>query len=94
MITSCEKREDPKRALELIDAMHAQGLKPGTTTCNALISTCGKAKEAERALQLLNEMPRQGLKPDIITYSAMTSACETGLEDAGRARGLFDGMRR
>ena len=42
LISSCEKGQQPGRALELFEAMQRQGVVPDVIICTSLISTCEK----------------------------------------------------
>ena len=40
LISACEKRGQPQRAIALFLAMQRQGLVPDVITCSALMSAC------------------------------------------------------
>ena len=52
LISACEKREQPERALEVFKGMSWKGVVPNVITYNALISACEKGEQPERALEV------------------------------------------
>ena len=47
LISTFEKCKQPKRALDLFEAMKPQGMVPNVITYSALISACEKGKQPE-----------------------------------------------
>ena len=67
--------DDPKRALELLDEMDAEGIAPTTISFNTAISACTKTADWERALELFRRMETEGVERSTITYTGLINAC-------------------
>ena len=52
LISACEKGKQPRRTIEILQAMQGQGLVPNVITYSALISACGKGKKPKRVLEV------------------------------------------
>ena len=72
------ERDQWEKALDLLQEMTSNGIKPNVISYNTAISACEKGNQWEKALDLLQEMTSNGIKPDVISYNAAISACEKG----------------
>ena len=52
LISACDKGKQPEQALEVLEAVHQQGVLPNVITYSALISACERGKQPERALEV------------------------------------------
>lgn len=88
MVSACEKCGEWRRALELLEEMRCQGVKPNVITFNSLLSALDKARQHERALELLETMRSEDVAPDLVTYNCCLAHCAK-LGDGAKARELF-----
>jgi len=64
-------------ALETLESMGVQGVKPDLYSCNAALAALGKAGEWERAIAFLEAMPTTyGVAADAVSYTSAISGCE------------------
>ena len=55
-INACEKGQQPRQALELLNQMQHRRLMQDVITYSAAISACEWGQQPQQALQLLNQM--------------------------------------
>ena len=58
-ISACERGTQPRRALELFEAMQNEWLAPNVVTRSAAISACEKGTQAGKALELSEAMQKE-----------------------------------
>jgi pentatricopeptide repeat domain-containing protein 1 len=63
-------------ALECLETMVQEGLKPDAFHYAGVLTALAKAKQGQLALDLLNKMQMKGTTPDVWTYNCAISACE------------------
>jgi len=83
-----------RKALNLIDQMKENGVKPDAITYSSAIKVCGAAGQWEEALKLINIMQKGGPKtrPNRISYTNAITACGISGEHEHALR-LFNDMK-
>ncbi|OLQ05830.1 Pentatricopeptide repeat-containing protein, chloroplastic [Symbiodinium microadriaticum] len=74
-IHACGQARRWQQALQLLDQLQQERLRPTTITYNSAIGACEKAGDWKRALQLLHALSEQLLSSTQVTYIAAISAC-------------------
>ena len=92
-ISTCEIGKQPKRALELSEAMQRQDVVHNFISCNALISTCEKGRQSEKAVEVFEAMQRQDMLPHVSTYISLICAYEKS-NSPERAWEVLEAMQR
>lgn len=74
-IHACAGGGDWRHALELLEAMAAEGLAPDYHSYSAAMLACQRAGEWERVLELLQHMETVGFPPTLEAYGVVVAAC-------------------
>ncbi|KAI3872868.1 hypothetical protein MKW92_038441 [Papaver armeniacum] len=64
-----------EEALELLDAMKVQGVKPDIITWNGLITGYTQSRDGKTALEFFSKMRQTDVSPNTITISGALAAC-------------------
>ncbi|XP_077239698.1 pentatricopeptide repeat-containing protein At1g20230-like [Tasmannia lanceolata] len=73
MITAYVNLGQTKEALELLNLMRIDGLKPDLITYNTLLAGYARKGQKDEAFELLLEMSRMNLKLNIVSFNALIS---------------------
>ncbi|WOK92078.1 hypothetical protein Cni_G00769 [Canna indica] len=73
-------------AMRLSTKMRAEGIEPGTITCNILIASYNQSGNPELAMELMDWMKSSGIQPDVFTWTSMIS----GLAQNNRMDGALN----
>lgn len=91
LISACEKGQQWKLALQVLEEMKAT-FGPNVIAYSAAISALSKGQQWEKAWELFCEIEQSGEKLSVVTYNATMTALEKGLQWE-RALDLFDEMK-
>lgn len=76
---ACTRSRDGVTALQLLQQMSEESVKPNVVCFSSAILACGKAGDALEAENLFQAMPVRQLQPNSFTYAAVIHAhCCTG----------------
>ena len=90
-MSSCGRQRQWREALDILNQMNTQNLKPDTRAYNAALSACARANQAEALLSTLRAMSTASVKSDVHTFTvAIDGMARAGM--TGEALRLFERM--
>jgi pentatricopeptide repeat domain-containing protein 1 len=85
-IIACAKAGLWRKALELLDEMEDNGVKPNEVSYSVCISACGNGGQWEKALELLYLMREKSMNINLITYNAAITALSKASKRSAKSR--------
>jgi len=64
-----------KEALEVLDEMYSNNIKPGIIVYTCLIQTCLRSKRFDQAIKLFESLKSEQLQPDHVLYNTIVNGC-------------------
>lgn len=67
-----------RQAVELLDRMKLEGMRPDAFTYSSTMDACASGSNWEKALELLEEMEKEGVQANVVSYTSAITACGKG----------------